>query len=68
MMEDKIRLDWLEDNASKIGINPDWRWDNNKEFTDIRKRIDKGMKINDTKNNILWIWRDRLLRKFGIGF
>ena len=57
MTTDTQRLDWLERNVSKLGMIPDWRWqilDENyrtkgktKEFTDIRKLIDKYMEIEN---------------------
>jgi hypothetical protein len=53
IVSDKERLDWLEKNASKIGIKPDWTYGiinkigySNKldnEYTNIRKRIDELM-------------------------
>ena len=55
LKEDKNRLDWLEKNASKIGIIPDWTWSAleesgyvqgsyENEHTNIRARVDKLMK------------------------
>ena len=52
---DTERLDWLEKNASRLGIKPDWRWckvgkstgwvstDEMSEHTDIRGKIDEMM-------------------------
>jgi hypothetical protein len=50
MTTDTERLDWLERNASKLGIATDCRWtsaegyvrpEDMREYTDIRSRIDK---------------------------
>jgi len=52
---DTERLDWLEHNASKLGIKPDWQWckvieetewiplNEMSEYTDIRGKIDRLM-------------------------
>jgi len=50
MTKDTERLDWLERNASKLGIATDYKWvsaegyvrpEDMREYTDIRSRIDK---------------------------
>jgi hypothetical protein len=50
MTTDTERLDWLERNASKLGITVDYKWsvvkgyvrpEDMREYTDIRSRIDK---------------------------
>jgi hypothetical protein len=56
-MTDKERLDWLERNASKIGISPDYRWgdvgkyarlkDMANEYTNIREKIDEAIEMSN---------------------
>ena len=44
---DTDRIDWLCENASLLGIKPDWAWVSSSgedgEHTDIREKIDKLM-------------------------
>jgi hypothetical protein len=56
-MTDKERLDWLERNASKLGISPDYRWgyvgkyarpkDMANEYTNIREKIDEAIEMSN---------------------